>query len=462
MFVIPIGHDDLSVRRLPWVTIGIAAICTLLQFHACSVESEIEASLESVVPQINELIESVAEQCNGDGACDEASVVAGLRDRTIGDQVQQDSFAMLDAQLKEAVDKHPSSRLGFEPESFSPIRMLTYMFAHGGFFHLLGNMLFLYLVGLSIEDRWGRLRFAIFYLVGGAAAAIAYGAVHPGSKTPLVGASGAIAAAMGAFAILYFKTQIRFFYFWLFRTGTFRAPAWLVLPLWFAEQLWSISAETSGLENVGYSSHAGGFFFGAVVALVIRVIGADKRFQDETEIASGGWVQDPLFAEASALAEKGDDRAALSKLSQLLSKRPDELDARELAFDIAARTSNWRIMQRHAAVLFPKWIEITPERAVEGYQRIAALAGADPIDDRVLDLALTAASTTANVEVVQQIMRQLFHRAVPSPLLPKALFVMAEIYSKQGRGDLEANLLQRLVRDHPQDQWTERARERMR
>src|SRR6185503_18048465 len=119
--------------------------------------------------------------------------------------------------------------------SLNVVQLFTSMFTHGDIGHLFGNMLFLYLVGVSIEERWGRLRFLVFYLLGGAVAGLTYCAFHPGGRSPLVGASGAIAAAMGAFAVLFFKTRIRFFYVWwllFLKTGTFAAPAWLVLPFW--------------------------------------------------------------------------------------------------------------------------------------------------------------------------------------------------------------------------------------
>src|SRR5262249_904734 len=161
----------------------------------------------------------------------------------------------------------------------------------------------------------------------------------------------AIAALMGAFVILYAKTKIKFFYLWWFvvvRTGTFSAPAYLVLPFWFVQQLWSISAETAGTDNVGYSAHAGGFAFGAFVAVLIRGFGLDKRFREQTDIASGGWVQDPVLAEANALIDRGDHRAAMMKVSQALAKGSNDPVLRELGYDLAGRLGNWRQMQRLA------------------------------------------------------------------------------------------------------------------
>ena len=112
---------------------------------------------------------------------------------------------------------------------------LTAMFLHGGWLHLLGNMLFLYVFGNNVEDRLGRLRFLLFYLVCGYAATYGFAAVSPSSDTPLVGASGAIAGVLGAYLVLFPRARV-----WSLLTFLFflpvRLPAWLVLGSWFVLQ----------------------------------------------------------------------------------------------------------------------------------------------------------------------------------------------------------------------------------
>ena len=111
------------------------------------------------------------------------------------------------------------------------------MFLHGGWLHLFGNLLLLFLTGPFIEDRWGRPAFLAFYLAAGLAAAGLFVARFPELSLPLIGASGAIAGCMGAFLVRFFRTRMQYFYWFGIFVGTFSAPAWLMLPLWFGNEL---------------------------------------------------------------------------------------------------------------------------------------------------------------------------------------------------------------------------------
>lgn len=146
--------------------------------------------------------------------------------------------------------------------------ILTAMFMHAGWEHILGNMLFLWVFGPEIEDVMGAGRYVAFYLLGGLAATAAQVLVAPSSTVPNLGASGAIAAVMGAFLITYPRDQIRTVLVlgWFVRI-TF-VPALLLVGLWFLTQLFSevgamVTMQTGG---VAYVAHIGGFTFGAVTA----------------------------------------------------------------------------------------------------------------------------------------------------------------------------------------------------
>ena len=153
------------------------------------------------------------------------------------------------------------------------LAVLTSLFLHGGWLHLLGNMLYLWIFGNNIEDRLGRAVFLGFYLVGGVAAAAAQVAIAPDSTIPLVGASGAIAATLGAYVVLYPRARILSLVFLGFFYQLIEVPALLVLGLWFGLQL--IDGATSlGATNaeggVAFFAHIGGFVAGALAALAIR------------------------------------------------------------------------------------------------------------------------------------------------------------------------------------------------
>jgi membrane associated rhomboid family serine protease len=151
------------------------------------------------------------------------------------------------------------------------ITILTAMFMHGSWSHIIGNMIFLWAFAPEIEDAMGRGRYLVFYLVGGLVAMLAQVATSPHSTVPNLGASGAIAAVMGAFIVTYPRDQIRTLLF-IFVFARIRfIPAALLIGLWFISQLFHAGAvaqvQTGG---VAYLAHIGGFIFGAATACLFE------------------------------------------------------------------------------------------------------------------------------------------------------------------------------------------------
>src|SRR5829696_3529237 len=151
--------------------------------------------------------------------------------------------------------------------------LVTSQFLHGGWLHLIGNMLYLWIFGNNIEDRFGRLGFLLFYLAGGVAAALTQVAIDPTSEVPMVGASGAIAATLGAYLVLYPHARITSLVFLGFFYQLIDVPAVIVLAFWIVLQLIDGFASL-GVDQVGggvaFFAHIGGFAFGVVVALAVR------------------------------------------------------------------------------------------------------------------------------------------------------------------------------------------------
>jgi membrane associated rhomboid family serine protease len=146
--------------------------------------------------------------------------------------------------------------------------IFTAMFMHGGFLHIIGNMLFLWIFGNNVEDSMGPLRFIAFYLLGGVAAAGLQVAVGPESATPLVGASGAIAGVLGGYILLYPRARVLTLVFIIFLVTLFELPAVVVLGLWFLQQIYfgaaGLADPTGGGGGVAYFAHIGGFAFGLI------------------------------------------------------------------------------------------------------------------------------------------------------------------------------------------------------
>ncbi|MFF8673008.1 rhomboid family intramembrane serine protease [Streptomyces sp. NPDC015242] len=150
------------------------------------------------------------------------------------------------------------------------LSVLTAMFLHGGWMHLLGNMLFLWIFGNNIEDRMGHLRFLLFYAVCGIAAAYGFALLDTGSAAPLIGASGAIAGVLGAYLVLYPRARVWVLVPFLIFLPL-RLPAWIVLGLWFVLQaVYSSGGGVSDAGTVAYAAHVAGFVVGLLLALPLR------------------------------------------------------------------------------------------------------------------------------------------------------------------------------------------------
>ena len=149
------------------------------------------------------------------------------------------------------------------------ITILTAMFMHGSWSHILGNMIFLWAFGPEVEDLMGRPRYAAFYLLGGVVASLAQVAAGPDSTVPNLGASGAIAAVMGSFLVTYPRDSIRSLLVIFVFVRVAYVPAALLIGLWGLVQFLSLGAITqqpSAGGGVAYAAHVGGFIFGAVAA----------------------------------------------------------------------------------------------------------------------------------------------------------------------------------------------------
>lgn len=145
--------------------------------------------------------------------------------------------------------------------------LVTSQFLHGGWMHLAGNMLFLFIFGDNIEDELGHIRYLGFYLLCGICAALAQYIAGPMSQVPLVGASGAIAGVMGGYLLLFPKARVDILIIFIIFFRIFPIPAWIMLCLWFAMQFLGGLGSSGDEGGVAYWAHAGGFVVGALLLL---------------------------------------------------------------------------------------------------------------------------------------------------------------------------------------------------
>jgi membrane associated rhomboid family serine protease len=222
----------------------------------------------------------------------------------------------------------------FVPAHPSAISYVTANFLHAGWLHLIGNMWLLWLAGAILEDTWGRIIYPIFYLAAGAAALQFHAWASPGSSMPTLGASGAVAALMGAFLIRFPKTKIEVALVLGLRSLSnlalgkgirFKAASYWLLPMWLLMEIFSgaIFGQYSG---VAHWAHVGGFVFGAVVALGLRYSGLEHKANAAIE-AKVTWTADPALVQATEQMEHGKLDEARASLQGYVATKPDSLEA---------------------------------------------------------------------------------------------------------------------------------------
>jgi membrane associated rhomboid family serine protease len=161
--------------------------------------------------------------------------------------------------------------------------LVTSVFLHGGFMHLAGNMLFLWIFGDNLEDEMGHGRFTLFYLACGVGASLAQWAAGPWSPIPTIGASGAIAGVMGAYLLMFPKAKVDVLIILIVFIRIIPIPAWIMLGLWFAMQLFNSIGSDAMAGGVAYWAHAGGFVIGAVLVLPFWLRKGGTAFWSRTE-----------------------------------------------------------------------------------------------------------------------------------------------------------------------------------
>lgn len=332
--ILPLSHERTTVRKLPWVSFAVIALCVLAYLLTrpglsaeAGAEQELNAALGYYVerPYLQIDARLVPPESRSMLRDPEA---AGRKPDAATMRQEQEELDRLTRDWLGKVDGNPIWRFGLVPAEVRPAGVLGHMFLHGGLLHLFGNLLFFYVLAPFVEDAWGRKRFAAFYVAAGLFSGLAFSLHYPDLYRPLIGASGAVAAVMGAFAVLFGRSRIRYFYFLGVFFGTFYAPAWLMLPMWFFGELASATVADSLapgglLGGVAYWAHVWGFLFGVVVAAVARKVGGVGVWAGEK--ADPSLAADPAeltIQEAWRAESAGDASEAWGLLAEAMRHDP--------------------------------------------------------------------------------------------------------------------------------------------
>ena len=335
-FIIPVGSEE-GVRRLPYVTIALIAINSIIWIITALIVggqmSELnqmnERMLEIEVYYTYQLIETDPGLLN---EFDYDKIRVRILEGEIIPVGTEDyrQWRRLYENFTKKNEQMLFNKFGFTPARFDLFRLFSSMFLHGNFFHLLFNMLFLWLVGCNIEDDWSWKVFLGLYLIGGMVAGIFHWLAFSKSMVPLIGASGAIAAIMGAFMIRHFKTKIRFAYFFLLFIkpyyGVFSVYAGIALPIWFLQQILGASW---GMESgTAYWAHIGGFVFGVAMGASFKFFGIEKKYiEPMVEDSFEKLKMSPKMKEASRLLDLENVTDAVPLLQQVVGEEQFNYDA---------------------------------------------------------------------------------------------------------------------------------------
>ena len=379
--LIPLRHENMRGRRWPYITftlIGLNILIFLFTYGTMKTEAprrfQVRVNLLSMAarhpdlqmsPAATAYVESVKKQLGdkwdslltADRTNHLSKYAAGQSELEAPDtqDIQQQLQQQMDAACHAFEAEKQSDLLdnyAFVPADPRPVSYISANFLHGGWLHLIGNMWFLWLSGFILEDNWGRLIYPIFYLIAGAAALQFYSWCAPGSYMPLVGASGAVAALMGAFLVRFPKMKIDMVLFLLYFRVRFKAPAYTLLPLWLAAEFFygSVSGTSS---PVAHWAHVGGFLFGMAGAYGLRRSGLEQQAFDAVE-AKIGWTADPEIVRANEAQEKADYEGAAAILTDFVKQKPT-VDALVMLQQIQWRRndtpgyldSTLKLLQRH-------------------------------------------------------------------------------------------------------------------
>jgi membrane associated rhomboid family serine protease len=349
--LIPIGTSVQTVRRVPYVTFTLMIVNALLCLYtswAPDAGDRHFVEVKQAIVDVSAYYPTV--KAHGDAAAiiaeakhdyphfyehashpDELGlrevppIVAYIRSGKISADA---AMERMEARLSEVEKESFLWKYAFHSYRPTPISVVSATFLHGGTLHLLGNMWFLYLAGTILEASWGYWLFAVVYLFGGIAALFVQDISQPDSFTFVLGASGAVAACMGAFLVRFPTVKVKMLWFmvWIFRVVKyeFSVPAIYILPIWLASEI--VYAFFSP-GSVAHWAHVGGFLFGLSAAVLIEKTGLERWINRKDELDT--WHPDQPILDAVEKMEKGQNAEAAKLLRAYLLKHPGSMDGFE-------------------------------------------------------------------------------------------------------------------------------------
>lgn len=333
-------------------------------------------------------------------------------------------------QYGELRDSLSSFAYGLTPAEPTLRGLFGHMFLHGGWDHLLGNMIFLLLFGLSVELALGAAWFIGLYLLGGLAAAALHMGVEAGSLMPVIGASGAVSAVMGMFVAVYGVRRLRFFYTLGFAFGEFTAPALLVLPLWLGKEVFGY---LFGSDNIAYWAHFGGLVAGFACTMLLIRLRPSREIQVEEDLPPT--PQQLALARIESLQNNGKLLEAGQAAASAQRQHPQSLPLIYKAIELTALAPDSEPHHRAWLALFalaklPQQDFAPVATGVSDY--LAAVQEPRALNARVCLVLAQRAAEEKQWELVETLLQRLRKKEQRHPLMARLAQGLVQHYRRCG------------------------------
>jgi membrane associated rhomboid family serine protease len=341
-----------------------------------------------------------------------------------------------------------SLKYGFIPAKKSFLTSLTYMFMHGSTGHLVGNMIFLWIVGCMLEMGLSRLRYSGLYLFGGLFAVWVFWLIYMNSTVPLVGASGAIAGLMGAFAVLFGKKRVKIFYSLGFYFNYLKIPAIILLPIWMGNEFFQLFL--GGASHVAYVAHIGGLIGGALFGFICLKFstGFDRDVIEEAPVDEIS----PLIEKALKHIAELDMETGRQLLETVLAKEPENIDVLTHLFNVYKLDPDDEKFHNVTRKLIFELTRSynTYEKAHDIYQEYIRHTRQARLSPQIYIQLSIMFAATGHLENAVKIITMLLKKVPDSPGVPTALLKLARAYGQSGMAVKGQKCLQLICSKYPE------------
>ncbi|MGD9157988.1 MAG: rhomboid family intramembrane serine protease [Desulfobacteraceae bacterium] len=338
-------------------------------------------------------------------------------------------------------------RYGFTPAFINIPSVIVHMFLHGDFMHLLGNMIFLWLVGCVLELGCGRKMYTIIYLIGGLCSAGLFYLIYMNSTVPCIGASGAISGLIGAYTVLYGKRKIKAFYSLGFYFNYALVPAIILLPVWVGNELFQLLF--GGISNVAYVAHIGGLLSGAGLGYL------DLKFTDT--VNDKVFDEDPrdkipgILEEALQLVGTLDMDKARPLVEQILEIDPQNREALILLFNIDKYNPGRDRFQLTSNRLLT---HLSSDKAAfdllyKYYSEYCSISKPPRLNLSLLSGIASVFAVHQYLKESEQIMALLIRNKPGYEKIPHGILLLGRAYLKQGISDKAKKCLEIICKKYP-------------